>query len=61
MGEKEEQRAKEMTLRQNVILNELRGKKATLSDIKKTMEKSKAYKGFSSSQIDSEAPEAAQR
>jgi len=56
MGEKEEQRAREMTLRQNVILNELRGKKATLSDIKKTMEKSKAYKGFSSSQIDSEAP-----
>ena len=55
MGAKEEERAKERTERQNVILNELRGKNPTLEQIESTMKRNKVYDGFSDSEIESEA------
>ena len=55
MGEKEEERAKQMTERQNVILRELRGKNVTLEEIQKTMKKNKVYNGFSDSDIKTES------
>lgn len=61
MGEKQEQRAREMTERQNVILNELKGKNVTLQEIQATMKRSKPYQGFSDEEIESESKKIQQK
>lgn len=56
MSENQEKKAMETTKKHNAILDKLKGSKATLSDVERTMRRSKEYRDATDDEINTNAP-----